>query len=108
MDKRLTYRTEDGWVGVNDQTNGVVSTNSQAVHRLADIEDIMEKIKKYIENFLKHNTMNIRYGMYYNEIVSCINALEESQPSTICTIFDYGYAKGYRAAMAEMKKASNA
>ena len=43
MDKRLTYRTEDGWVGVNDQTNGVVSTNSQAVHRLADIEDIMEK-----------------------------------------------------------------
>lgn len=43
MAKRLTYRTEDGWVGVNDQTNGVVSTNSQAVHRLADIEDIMEK-----------------------------------------------------------------
>lgn len=68
----------------------------------------MEKIKKYIENFLKHNTMNIRYGMYYNEIVSCINALEESQPSTICTIFDYGYAKGYRAALAEMKKAGNA
>ena len=47
MDKRLTYRTEDGWVGVNDQTNGVVSTNSQAVHRLADIEDIMEKIKNH-------------------------------------------------------------
>ena len=41
--KRLTYRTDYGWVGVNDQTNGVVSTNSQAVHKLADIEDIMEK-----------------------------------------------------------------
>lgn len=68
----------------------------------------MEKIKKYIENFLKHNTMNIRYGMYYNEIVSCINALEESQPSTIYTIFDYGYAKGYRAALAEMKKKGGA
>ena len=43
MSERLTYRTEDGWVGIKDQTNGVVSTNSQAVHRLADIEDVLEK-----------------------------------------------------------------
>lgn len=64
----------------------------------------MQKIKKYIENFLKHNTMNGRYGMYYDEVVSCINAFEGNQPSTICTVFDYGYAKGYRAAMAEIKQ----
>lgn len=68
----------------------------------------MEKIKKYIENFLKHYTMNDRYGIYYGEVVSCINSLEGSQPSTICTVFDYGYAKGYRAALAEMKKKGGA
>jgi len=68
----------------------------------------MEKIKKYIENFLKHNTMNDRYGIYYDEVVSCINALERGKPSTICTVFDYGYAKGYRAALAEMKKGGTA
>lgn len=68
----------------------------------------MEKIKKYIENFLKRNTMNDRYGIYYDEVVSCINSLEGNQPSTICTVFDYGYAKGYRAALAEMKKKGGA
>ena len=39
--ERLTYREND-WVGVHNQTDGVVSTNSQAVHRLADIEDVLE------------------------------------------------------------------
>lgn len=68
----------------------------------------MEKIKKYIENFLKHNTMNDRYGIYCGEMVSCINAFDGKPAETVITIFDYGYAKGYRAAMAEMKKASNA
>lgn len=40
--ERLTYREND-WVGVHDQTDGVVSTNSQAVHRLAEYEDFMEE-----------------------------------------------------------------
>ncbi len=36
--KRLTYRKGE-WVGIHDETNGIVSTNSQAAHRLAELED---------------------------------------------------------------------
>ena len=42
--KRLTFREKD-WVGVVDETDGVVSTNSQAVHRLANLEDDIEQGK---------------------------------------------------------------
>lgn len=64
----------------------------------------MESIKKYIMRFLKHNTMNNRYGMYFHEVVSCMDSFNEEPAGTIGTIFSYGYAKGYRAALAEMKK----
>lgn len=42
MSERLTYRAENGWVGVNsfDKT---VSPTSVAIHKLAVFEDIMDK-----------------------------------------------------------------
>lgn len=64
----------------------------------------MEEIKKYIGRFLKNHKMNDRYCMYLYEIMACKKACEENKANTICTVFDYGYAKGYRAALAEMKK----
>ncbi len=69
----------------------------------------MEKIKSYIDRFFKTNKKNMRYGMYANEIVEIRDALE-NKPfdvviDVVMLIFDYGYAKGYRAAMAKMKKA---
>lgn len=45
MYKRITYRDKNNpeWVGVHDTTNGKVSTNSQAIQRLAILEDKIEK-----------------------------------------------------------------
>ncbi len=42
--ERLTYRDKEDprWCGVIDKTNGIVSTNSQAVARLAELEDKIE------------------------------------------------------------------
>lgn len=41
--KRLTYRTKDGWIGVNILDDKSVSPTSVAIHKLADIEDFMEE-----------------------------------------------------------------
>lgn len=64
----------------------------------------MEKIRNYIDRFLKSNKMNDRYCIYLSEVCSFIKAFAEKPADTICTVFDYGYVKGYRAAKAEMKK----
>lgn len=41
--ERLTYRTKDGWVGVNNLDDKSVSPTSVAIHKLAYIEDFMEE-----------------------------------------------------------------
>lgn len=64
----------------------------------------MQKIKKYVENFFKTNKENTRYGMYVDEMMVCEDAMKIDPFDTIITLFNYGYAKGYRAALAEMKK----
>ena len=64
----------------------------------------MKKIKKYVENFFKTNSGNARYQMYATEMEACKNAMIINPFDTINTLFNYGYAKGYRAAVAEMKK----
>lgn len=64
----------------------------------------MNKIKKYVENFFKKNSGNARYQMHANEMEACRNAIIYSPFDAINTLFCYGYAKGYRAAVAEMKK----
>lgn len=68
----------------------------------------MDKIKKYIDGFLKKNKMNIRYGMSFKEGFSCVHAAEADPLETVVTVFEYGYAKGYRAALAEIRKGGTA
>ena len=69
----------------------------------------MEKIKKYVEKFFKGGKCNPHYGMKYNEMTDVMNKIISSGDASsslpiICTLFNYGYAKGYRAALSEMKK----
>ena len=65
----------------------------------------MEKIEKYIEKFFKKHKKNVRYDIHSDEMLlfgEMVN-IEEPYP-TIRKIFNYGYVKGYKAAMAEMEK----
>lgn len=65
----------------------------------------MDKIKKYVANFLKKHERNVRYAMKLNELFIAANMIKDGKPiEAISDVFDLGYAKGYRAAIAEMKK----
>ncbi len=64
----------------------------------------MEKIRKYVERFKKLHSKNKCYGMYANEVSEIRNAIESKPFDVIMLIFDYGYARGYRACKAEQKK----
>lgn len=69
----------------------------------------MEKIRKYVDRFFKGKRCNPRYEMKYFEMMDIMNSIISSRDANgslpiICTLFNYGYAKGYRAALAEMKK----
>ena len=55
--ERLTYKTQDGWVGVNEQEDKTVSPTSVAIHKLCELEDVLEKwhiedLDKFIENLI--------------------------------------------------------
>ena len=67
----------------------------------------MEKIKSYVDRFLKTNKMKRSYELSSLEIISFMKETNGADTnklfSMICTLFDYGYAKGYRAALAEMR-----
>ncbi len=64
----------------------------------------MESIEKYVENFKKRKKMNMNYTMRGEELFAVAKEAEKDTFHTIVSVFDFGYAKGYRAAMAEMKK----
>lgn len=64
----------------------------------------MKKIKKYVENFFKTNKGNARYQMHASEMTACKDAMKKDPFDAINTLFCYGYAKGYRAAVSEMKE----
>lgn len=64
----------------------------------------MDKIKRYVENFLKSHKMSEKYKICVSEMDACKNAMSVDPFRTICTLFNYGYAKGYRAAVAELEK----
>lgn len=69
----------------------------------------MDKIRKYVERFFKSRECNSHCVMNANEIIDVMNKILSSEDANsllpiICMLFKYGYAKGYRAAMAEMKK----
>lgn len=69
----------------------------------------MEKIKKYVERFRKQTAKNCRYGLKRDEFLDLIHEVkhtEDTQESFdfVTLLFNFGYAKGYRAAKAEKKK----
>lgn len=68
----------------------------------------MDRIRNYIGRFLKTNKMNRAYELSTREMIIFFNEMGNADGNkfccAICTLFDYGYVKGYRAAMAEMKK----
>lgn len=53
---------------------------------------------------MKAHNRNERYGLYVKDIVRIKNVVLEKPFETICLTFDYGFAKGYRSALAEMKE----
>lgn len=70
----------------------------------------MDKIKSYIDCFFRHREVNNGYDMVVHEWQTL--AAEARQPEktadVICTTFSFGYAKGYKAALAEMKQKGGA
>lgn len=68
----------------------------------------MESIKKYVENFKKRNKINEYYAMRGEELLSAVSESRADIFHTVISLFEFGYAKGYRAAMAEMKKKGGA
>lgn len=64
----------------------------------------MESIKKYVENFKKHNQMNEHYTMRGAELFATIDEVRTDAFRAVVSLFEFGYAKGYRAAQAEMKQ----
>lgn len=64
----------------------------------------MEKIRKYVERFFETNRGNTRYQIYTDDIMAVHEEMRNNPWDTILALFNYGYAKGYWAAMAEMKK----
>lgn len=69
----------------------------------------MDKIKRYIENFQKQHEENNRFHMKLNEFLEAVHLAERGEAKkVIADIFSYGYAKGYRAAQAEIRKGGGA
>lgn len=69
----------------------------------------MEKIKKYVERFFSSTKKNSKYGMSFSEMEYGMEEIFRAADANgalkiITTFFDFGYAKGYRAALSEIKK----
>ncbi|MCI8510846.1 MAG: hypothetical protein HFE83_02470 [Lachnospiraceae bacterium] len=68
----------------------------------------MEKIRNYVDRFFSKNKRNLRYSMTCKECADAIEELYNADVNqffyTISTLFNYGYAKGYKACQAEQKK----
>lgn len=65
----------------------------------------MDEIRKYINNFRKDHVENSRFSMRISEFISATKeAKGEKVAEVISVIFSYGYAKGYRACQAKLKK----
>lgn len=68
----------------------------------------MQKIRDYIDRFFKGKKLNRNYVLTTSEMNTLMEELQFADENklfyTITTLFRYGYIKGYRAALAEMKK----
>lgn len=73
----------------------------------------MESIKKYAERFFAKTRKNKEYGLSFDEMEQSMKEVFAAHDANgafkvVATLFDFGYAKGYRAALAEMKKKGGA
>lgn len=69
----------------------------------------MDKIKKYVERFFSSTKKNSEYGMSFSEMEHGMEEIFRATDANgafeiITTFFNFGYAKGYRAALSEIKK----
>lgn len=72
----------------------------------------MQKIKDYIDRFFKSKKMNANYALKTSEVIAFIEEIQSADGNglfyAISSLFRYGYAKGYQAAKAEMKRKAGA
>ncbi len=61
----------------------------------------IEKMKKYIERTKMNVSLASPYQMSVRETLDLAKGAAETPVDIICLAFDYGCAKGYRAAKAE-------
>ena len=65
----------------------------------------MDKIKRYVNRFIEKVTVNDRYDMSALELKTLAEGASSGNAlDAISITFNFGYIKGYKAAMAEMKK----
>lgn len=64
----------------------------------------MEKIRKYVERFNRTTNTNLSHKICTGEIDAFKHAIDASPFENLVLLFDYGFAKGYRAAIADQKK----
>lgn len=68
-------------------------------------EDSMESVKNYTKNFFKDHKKNMRFAMSTKELICAVaESRAKDTIGVIYDVFNFGYAKGYRAALSEMQK----
>ena len=83
---RLTYRTEDGWVGVNILEDKTISPTSVAIHKLAEFEDLLEEynfediktFKMAIKLMQSMNSVGVKYCAENQKLKDRWQKLKES------------------------------
>lgn len=72
----------------------------------------MDKIKSYVERFFNSKDKNRNYSLSTDDAITFINEIQGAEGDglfrAICILYNYGYAKGYRACKAEQKKGARA
>lgn len=71
----------------------------------------MEKIRKYVDRFFAKTNKRKGYDLSFDEMEQGMKEVFSVRDANgafkiVTTLFNFGYAKGYRAALAEMKKGS--
>lgn len=69
----------------------------------------MQKIRAYIDRFFSKTRKNQNYTMRSDELFAFMNEIMDSREPNGAfvaagTLSDFGYVKGYRAALSEIKK----
>ena len=65
----------------------------------------IEKIQRYIDGVASKFPTGTQYQMKFNELFWLSDVSKEDVSGALCMAFDYGRAKGYRAAKAEARRA---